>query len=128
MHFGQAKYPSRVHNYFNVSTNFSCDFALLNVTIYHQDFFHSVRRHLSLNRLHRHRCLAILGHAGPRWRIRLSLHNIIVLVFPAVLAILVVSTLSLFMSISKLSLNRARCLAQPCIPFLITSMISFTPV
>ena len=46
-------------------------------TIYYQCFFHSVRRNPSLNCLHRRRSLAILGHAGPRWRIRLSLHLVL---------------------------------------------------
>ena len=46
-------------------------------TIYHQGFSHSVRRNLSLNCLHRRRPLAIPGHAGPRWRIRLSLHLVL---------------------------------------------------
>ena len=46
-------------------------------TIYHQGFFHSVRRNPSLNCLHRRRSLAILGHEGPRWWIRLSLHLVL---------------------------------------------------
>ena len=46
-------------------------------TIYHQSFFHSVRRNPSLNCFHRRRSLAILGHAGPKWRIRLSLHLVL---------------------------------------------------
>ena len=46
-------------------------------TIYHQGIFHSVRRNPSLNCLNRRRSLAILGHAGPRWRIRLSLHLVL---------------------------------------------------
>ena len=46
-------------------------------TIYHQDLFHSVRRNPSLNCLHRRRSLAILGHEGPRWWIRLSLHLVL---------------------------------------------------
>ena len=58
---------------FMVQTIF-IDFLL---TIYHQGFFHSVRRNPSLNCFHRRRSLAILGHAGPKWRIRLSIHLIL---------------------------------------------------
>ena len=64
-------------------------------TIYHQGFFHFVRRNPSLNCFHRRRSLVIIGHAGLRWRIRLSLHLVSLFsVFPVVLSILVVSTLS----------------------------------
>ena len=38
-------------------------------TIYHTGFFHTVMRNPSLNCLQRRRSLAIIGHAGPRWRI-----------------------------------------------------------
>ena len=51
-------------------------------TIYHQGFFHSVRRNPSLNCLHRRWSVAILGHTGPRWRIRLSLHLVLGLPCP----------------------------------------------
>ncbi len=92
---------------------------------YHQGIFHSVRRNPSLNCLHRRRSLAILGHAGPRWRIRLSLH--LVLGLPCRLVhSRGVHSVTLFVHL--LSLNRAMCPAHPCIPFLITSMMSFTPV
>ena len=98
---------------------------LLTFTIYHQGFFHSVRRNPSLNCLHRRRSLAILGHEGPRWWIRLSLH--LVLGLPCRLFhSRGVHSVTLFVHL--LSLNRAMCPAHPCIPFLITSMISFTPV
>ena len=94
-------------------------------TIYHQGFFHSVRRNPSLNCLHRRRSLAILGHEGPRWWIRLSLH--LVLGLPCRLFhSRGVHSVTLFVHL--LSLTRAMCPAHPCIPFLITSMISFTPV
>ena len=90
-------------------------------TIYHQGFFHSVRRNPSLNCLHRCRSLAILGHEGPRWWIRLSLH--LVLGLPCRLFhSRGVHSVTLFVHL--LSLNRAMCPAHPCIPFLITSMIS----
>ena len=92
---------------------------------YHQGFFHSVRRNPSLNCLHRCRSLAILGHEGPRWWIRLSLH--LVLGLPCRLFhSRGVHSVTLFVHL--LSLTRAMCPAHPCIPFLITSMISFTPV
>ena len=94
-------------------------------TIYHQGFFHSVRRNPSLNCFHRRRSLAILGHAVPRWRTRLSLH--LVLGLPCRLVhsrgVHYVTLL-----VHLLSLKRAMCPAHPCIPFLITSMMSFTPV
>ena len=94
-------------------------------TIYHHGFFHSVRRNPSLNCLHRRRSLAILGHEGPRWWIRLSLH--LVLGLPCRLFhSRGVHSVTLFVHL--LSLNRAMCPAHPCIPFLITSMISITPV
>ena len=51
-------------------------------TIYHQGIFHSLRRNPSLNCLHRRRSLAIFGHTGPRWRIRLSLHLVLGLPIP----------------------------------------------
>ena len=41
------------------------------INYYHQDLFHS------LHCLHRHRSLAIIDHAEPRWRIRLSLHHVL---------------------------------------------------
>ena len=67
----------------------------------------------------------ILGHAGPRWRIRLSLH--LVLGLPCSLVHSGgVHSVTLFVHL--LSLNRAMCPAHPCIPFLITSMKSFTPL
>ena len=49
------------------------------LSFYHQGFFHSVRRNPSLNCFHRRRYLAILGQAGPRWRIRLYLHLVLCL-------------------------------------------------
>ena len=89
---------------------------------YHQGFFHSVRRNPSLNCLHRRRSLAILGHEGPRWWIRLSLH--LVLGLPCRLFhSRGVHSVTLFVHLS--SLTRAMCPAHPCIPFLITSMISW---
>ena len=95
-----------------------------NFTIYHQGFFHSVMRNHSLNCLHRRRSLAIVGHAGPRWQIRQS-H--LVLGLPCCLVhSRGVHSVTLFVHL--LSLNRAMCPAYPCIPFLITSMILFTPV
>ena len=87
-------------------------------TIYHQGFFHSVGRNPSLNCLHRRRSLAILDHAGPRWRIRLSLH--LVLGLPC--------RLVHSRGVHYVTLFVHLCPAHPCIPFLITSMISFTPV
>ena len=98
---------------------------LLMFTIYHQGFFHSVRRNPSLNCFHRRRSLPIIGHAGPRWRIRLSLH--LVLGLPCRL-VHYRGVHSVTLLVNLLSLNRAMCPAHPCIPFLITSMMSFTPV
>ena len=81
-------------------------------TIYHQGFFHSVRRNPSLNCLHRRRFLAILGHAGPRWRIRLSLH--LVLGLPCRLVhSRHVHSVTIF--VHMLAFNRAMCPAHPCI-------------
>ena len=94
-------------------------------TIYHQGFFQSVRRNPSLNCLHRRRSLAILGHAGPGCRIRLSLH--LVLGLPCRLAHSR-GVHSVTRLVHLLSLNRAMCHTHQCIPFLITSMMSFTPV
>ena len=94
-------------------------------TIYHQGFFHSVRRNPSLNCYHRRRALAILGHAGPKWRIRLYLH--LVLGLPCRL-VHSRGVHSVTLLVHLLSVNRAMCPAHPCIPFLITSMMSFTPV
>ena len=94
-------------------------------TIYHQGFFHFVRRNPSLNCLHRRRSLAILGHAEPRWRMRLFLH--LVLGLPCRL-VHSRGAHSVSLTVHLLSLNRAMCPAHPCIPFLITSMMSFTPV
>ncbi len=52
-------------------------------TIYHQGFFHSVRMNPSMNCLHRRQSLVdIIGHAGPRWWIRLSLHLVLGLMAP----------------------------------------------
>ena len=109
----------------NHSRSYCIQICNLPFTIYHQGFFHSVRRNPSLNCLHRCRSLAILGHAGPRWRIRLSLH--LVLGLPCRLVhSRGVHSVALFVHL--LSLNRAMCPTNPCIPVLITSMISFTPV
>ena len=81
-------------------------------TIYHQGFFHFVRRNPSLICLHRRRSLAILGHAGPRWRIRLSLH--LVLGLPCRLVhSRGVHSVTLFVHL--LCLNRAMCPSHPCI-------------
>ena len=75
----------------------------------------------SLNCLHRRRSLAILGHAGPTWRIRLSLH--LVLGLPCrLIHSRGVHSVTLFVHL--LTLNPA----HPCIPFLITSMLSFHDV
>ena len=52
-------------------------FWYLPFTIHHHGYFHSVRRNPSLKCFHRRRSLAILGHAGPRWRITLSLHVVL---------------------------------------------------
>ena len=93
--------------------------------IYHQGLFHSVRRNPSLNCFHRRRSLPILAHAGPRWRIRLSLHLILGLPCRLVHSRGVHSVTLL---VHLLSLKRAMCPAHPYIPFLITSMMSFTPV
>ena len=94
-------------------------------TIYHQGFFHSVRRNPSVNCCHRHRSLAIIGHAGPRWRRRLSLH--LVLGLPCRL-VHSRGVHSVTLLVHLLTLKRAMCPAHPCIPFLITSMMSFTHV
>ena len=93
--------------------------------IYHQGFFHSVRRNPSLICFHRRRSLAILGHVGPKWRIRLSLH--LVLGLPCRL-VHGRGVHSVTLLVHLLSLNRAMRPAHPCIPFLITSMMSITPV
>ena len=98
---------------------------ILPFTIYHQGFFHSVRRNPSLNCFHRRRSLAIIGHAVPRWRTRLSLH--LVLGLPCRL-VHYRGVHSVTLLVHLLSLKRAMCPAHPCIPFLITSMMSFTPV
>ena len=79
----------------------------------------------SLNCFHTRRSLAILGHTGPRWRMRLSLHLILGLPCRLVHS-RGVHTVTL--SVHLLSFNRAMCPAHPCIPFLMTSMMSFTPV
>ena len=68
------QYPA-IHTNYIISHCTSLHY--LPFTIYHQGIFHSVRRNPSLNCLHRRRSLAILGHAGPRWRIRLSLHLVL---------------------------------------------------
>ena len=94
-------------------------------TIYHQGFFRSVRRNPSLNCFHIRRSLAIIGHAVPRWRTRLSLH--LVLGLPCRL-VHYRGVHSVTLLVHLLSLKRAMCPAHPCIPFLITSMMSFTPV
>ena len=87
--------------------------AMSMFTIYHQGFFYSVRRNPSLNCFHRCRSLAILGHAGPRWRIRLFLH--LVLGLPCRLVhSRGVHSVTLFVHL--LSLNRTMCPAHPCIP------------
>ena len=107
------------------SRHFPLNLANLPFTIYHQGFFHSVRRNPSLNCFHRRRSLAILGHAVPRWRTRLSLH--LVLGLPCRL-VHSRGVHSVTLLVHLLSLNRAMCPAHPCIPFLITSIMSFTPV
>ena len=84
-------------------------------TIYHQGFFHSVRRNPSLNCFHRRRSLAILAHAVPRWRTRLSLH--LVLGLPCRL-VHSRGVHSVTLLVHLLSLKRAMCPAHPCIPFL----------
>ena len=94
-------------------------------TINHQGFFHSVGRNPSLNCLHRRRSLAIVGHAGPRWRIRLSLY--LVLGLPCRL-VHSRGDHSVTLFVHLLSLNRAMCPVHPCNAFLIMSMILFTPV
>ena len=87
LHFFNSFYHSYQYAYYlifvlpyylqviNVYNNYDDDFE--EFTIYHQGFFHSVRRNPSLNCFHRHRSLAILGHAVPMWRTRLSLHLVL---------------------------------------------------
>ena len=94
-------------------------------TIYHQGFFHSVTRNPSLNCFHSCRSLAILGHAGSKWRTRLSLH--LVLGLPCRL-VHSRGFHSVTLIVHLLSLNHAMCPVHPCIPFLITYMMSFTHV
>ena len=104
----------------NLQYVFSSLSETMSLTIYHQGFFHSVRRNLSLNCLHRHRSLAIPGHAGPKWRIRLSLHLVLGLPCRLVHSFSWCPSVTLF--IHLLSLNRTTMYpANPCIPFLITS-------
>ena len=79
-------------------------------TIYLQGLFHYVRRNPSLNCLHRRRSLVILGHAGPRWRIRLSLHLVLGLLCRLVHS-RGIHSVTLFVHL--LSLNRAMCPARP---------------
>ena len=88
--------------------------------IYHLPpwFFHSVRSIPSLNCLDRRWSLAILGHAGPRWWIRLSLH--LVLGLPCCL-VNSRGVHSVTFEVHLLSLNRVMCPAYSCIPFLITN-------
>ena len=120
----QHKIPSIVSRQISIA-NVSPNLTNLPFTIYHQGFFHSVRRNPSLNCFHRRRSLAILGHAVPRWRTRLSLH--LVLGLPCRL-VHSRGVHSVTLLVHLLSLKRAMCPAHPCIPFLITSMMSFTPV
>ena len=109
-----GSWPSRNHSLLRSESSF-----------HHQGLFHSERRNPSLNCFHRRRSLAIIGHAGPRWRIRLSLH--LVLGLPCRL-VHYCGVHSVTLLLHLLSLNRAMCPAHPCILFLITSMMSFTPV
>ena len=110
------------YNHRNVSFHFENIYHLPSTNRVTLD--HSVRRTLSLNCLHRRRSLAILGHAGPKWRMTLSLH--LVLGLPCRL-VHCRGVHSVTLLVHLLSLNRAMCPAHPCIPFLIT-MMSFTPV
>ena len=72
--------------------------------------------------------LAIIGHAGPRWTIRLSIHLVLGLPCRLVHSRGVHAiTLLIYLLVHLLSLNRTMCPAHPCTPFLITSMMSFTP-
>ena len=73
--------------------------------------------------------LAIIGHAGPRWTIRLSIHLVLGLPCRLVHSRGVHAiTLLIYVLVHLLSLNRTMCPAHPCTPFLITCMMSFTPV
>ena len=94
------------------------------ITIYHQGFFHSVRRNPSLNCLHRRQSLAILVHAGPRWRIGPKVVSLSC--YRSSLPSCPFSWCPLFFG-HMLSLNLAICSAHPGIPFLITSLISVRP-
>ena len=94
------------------------DLVIILCTIYHQGFYQSARRNSSLNFLHRRRSPTILGDAGPRWRMRLSLH--LVLGLPCrIVHFRGVYSVTLILHI-MLSLKRAVCPAHPCIPFLLT--------
>ena len=126
-----APFDSNCRNFAHITYNINITvgtYSLSNdipFTIYHQGLFHSVRRKPSLNCFHRRRSLAILGHAGPRWWIRLSLHLVLALPGRLVHSRGVHHVTRL---VHLLSLNRAMCPAHSCIPFLITSMMSFTHV
>ena len=78
--------------------------------IHYQGFFHSVRRNPFLNCFHRRRSIAIIGHTGPRWRIRLSLH--LVLGLPCRL-VHSRGVHSVSLTVHLLSLNRAIYAAHP---------------
>ena len=68
-----------------------------------------------------------LGHAVPRWRMRLHLDPYFVGIL-CVLSILVASTLYVTLIVQLLSLNRAMSPAHTCMHFLKTSTMSVTPV
>ena len=64
------------HSNINV---FFTSFTIYHSGTYHQGLFHYIRRNPSLYCIHRRQFLAIIGHAGPRWRIRLSLRLVLCL-------------------------------------------------
>ena len=89
---------------------------ILPLIIHHEGFLHSVSKN-SLSYLHRRRSLAILGRAGPCWRMRLLLHFVLGLPCRLVHSR---GAHSVTLLINLLSLNRTMCPAHPCIPFLVT--------
>ena len=94
------------------------------LTIYHQGFFDSVMRNHGWT-VHRRRSLAILGHAGLTWRMRLSLHLVSGLPCRLVHS---PGVHSVTLIVHLLSLNRAMCPTESMYSLLETSMMSFTSV
>ena len=92
----------------------------MSLTIYHLSGFLSLRKEEPLPEL-----FPQTPHTGPRWRIRLSLHPVLGLPCRLVHSRGVHSVTLL---VHLLSLNRTMYPAHPCIPFLRTSMMSFTPL